>query len=94
MKIFLFVTFLFYVLPSFSTVDGKDFYFKECVKCHRKDGKNGGIISDVAGKEIDHLVTELKKLRSGKRKAAIFAPIKKLMTDEQIELVSKYMNQM
>lgn len=94
MKVLTSLVLFLYASILFSEVDGRAFYFKECQKCHRKEGRHAGIITDVAGKNVDHLFKELMRFKNGQRVPAIFAPIKKTMTNEETKAVSEYMSTM
>ncbi len=85
---------ILYLPVSFSSTAGRDLYFKECQKCHRKEGRNAGIITDVSGKSVKELTSELEKFKNGKRIPVLFAPIKKTMSDKQIKSVAEYMSKM
>ncbi len=78
-------------------LDGKTLYKKKlCVTCHGEGGhSNTSVFPTLAGQTLRYLVKQTKDIKSGARKTRnsnIMSPLVQDLTDKEIELISKYLN--
>jgi len=61
-----------------------------CAACHGTDGRSPGAMPALAGKDREHIVSQLREFRDGKRPATVMHQIAKGYTDQQFELMAAY----
>jgi len=63
-----------------------------CANCHGTDGKAlpGEAMARLAGMPKDHLVSQMRAFREGKRPATVMHQIAKGYSDEQIDAIAAY----
>jgi len=82
--------------PAVFALDGAELYkTKTCLTCHGKDGKTPIMPSypKVAGQNEAYTLQQMKDIKSGARANGMTAAMKGIMhlvTDEEMEALSKY----
>lgn len=66
------------------------YFVANCFNCHGTDGKTGGAIPSLAGRDKPFLEEALKGYKNGTRPATIMHQLTKGYTDEEITILADY----
>jgi len=85
-------TALFFSTPTFAEkVSRGSILSGSCFSCHGPDGHSPGSIPSLAGKPADYIQKALKDFASGARPSTVMGRHAKGYTDEEIEIIAKYL---
>lgn len=66
------------------------YYAANCFNCHGTDGKSGGTIPGLAGRDRELTISQLRGFKSGERAATIMHQLAKGYTDEEIVALADF----
>ena len=62
-----------------------------CASCHGTDGRSGGAIPSLAGRDKAAIVQQVRDFRDGKRPSTVMQELAKGYSDAQIEAAAAYL---